>query len=230
MGFPRTKRSQGSRQRQALYTRDSAGCGANRNAPRSGLLPLSSPRCGPRRFPLPLSPHQRLRTILPFSPSTAPPACVRCSGRGHRDGPGRSPLLLFLSSDNEARETLGSICYRGGQDPLPWQRRAAASSIRAPLTAARSGRAQAQTAAWDTCSARRAPFRVLAEYPLGCGFQGDDRGLGASSPGVSSVSRKCRRSVSSLGCKFSHVYLSLASFRTCGNIYKYVSVYYFLRC
>lgn len=25
-------------------------------------------------------------------------------------------------------------------------------------------------------------------------------------------------------------YLSLASFRTCGNIYKYVSVYYFLRC
>lgn len=143
MGFPRTKRSQGSRQRQALYTRDSAGCGANRKAPRSGLLPLSSPRCGPRRFPLPLSPHQRLRTILPFSPSTAPPACVRCSGRGHRDGPGRSPLLLFLSSDNEARETLGSTCYRGGQDPLPWQRRAAASSIRAPLTAARSGRARA---------------------------------------------------------------------------------------
>lgn len=190
-GFPRPKRSQASRQRQAPCTGDSEGRGANRKAPRSGLLPLSSQRSGPRRFPLPLSPHQRLRTILPFSPSTAPPACVSCSGRGHRDGPGRSPLLLFLSSDNEARKTLGSTCYRGGQDPLPWQRRAAASSIRASLAAERGGRAQAQTAAWDTCFARRAPFGVLSERRLGCGFQGDHRGLRASPAGVSSFSRNC---------------------------------------
>lgn len=55
-------------------------------------------------YPGTLSHHKYLRTSLPFSPSVAPPACVRCSGWGHRDGRGSSPLL-FLSSDSEAGET-----------------------------------------------------------------------------------------------------------------------------
>lgn len=89
-------------------------------------LSIFPPTC-PRRLPLyPPSLRKYLCIILPFAPSISPPACVRRSGWSHKDGRGRAPLLLFLSSDSEARETPapepqrpGPGCHGNGASPCP---------------------------------------------------------------------------------------------------------------
>lgn len=89
-------------------------------------LPTFPPSC-PRILPLyPPSLRRYLCIILPLAPSISPLACVRRSGWSHKDGRGRAPLLLVLSSDKEAGETPapepqrpGPGCHGNGASPCP---------------------------------------------------------------------------------------------------------------